>query len=457
MLSMTKTYAWRHWLVGILAFLGLEGAWAMNTEEFKLENGLKVVVREDHRAPIVVAQIWYKVGSAQEHRGVTGIAHALEHMMFQGTQKWPGEGISELISENGGRDNAFTSYDFTAYYAELEASKLPLFFEIEADRMVNLELSQEAFTNEIQVVMEERRLRTDDRPRALTYERFMATAHPAGPYHHPVVGWMDDLEHMRIEDLRAWYQQWYRPENAVIVVVGDVVPKDVYALAQAHFSGITSKPLPAVKEKRELEPLGQKYLEVHQPAQLPYLMMGFLTPSLGEYDQDWEPYALMVAATALDSGLSSRFNEDLVRHRKIAAYAGADYDAFRSSATQFLLSGIPSQDHNVADLQRAFDHHIQKLQQEEIAPQEWERLQAQLMASEIFDKDSMSAQATMLGVWESIGLTWQDADRYIEKLQHVTPLQVKQVANKYFTLERKTVAHLIPTPPESSEKEQENR
>lgn len=184
------------------------------TKEYKLDNGLKIVVREDHRAPVVVAQVWYKVGSSDEYTGITGISHALEHMMFKGTPKVPGDGYAQIISKNGGRNNAFTTNDFTAYYAELDASKLALCFELEADRMQNLLIKPEDFKQELKVVMEERRMRIDDNPIQAAYERFSAAANPTGPYRHPVIGWMSDIEQLSTQNLKDWYYNWYGPNNA---------------------------------------------------------------------------------------------------------------------------------------------------------------------------------------------------------------------------------------------------
>ena len=190
--------------------------------EYRLDNGLKLLVKEDHRAPVVVSQVWYKVGASYEHDGITGVSHVLEHMMFKGTDAHPPGEFSRIISENGGRENAFTSKDYTAYFQRLEKSRLAVSFELEADRMRNLHLQDKEFQKEINVVMEERRLRTEDKPTALTYEQFIAAAFVSGSVRIPTIGWMNDLENMELEDLQRWYQRWYAPNNAIVVVVGDV-------------------------------------------------------------------------------------------------------------------------------------------------------------------------------------------------------------------------------------------
>ncbi|HDJ86948.1 MAG TPA: insulinase family protein, partial [Chromatiales bacterium] len=228
------------WVLPVLLLLFAPAVAAGPVHEYRLDNGLRVLVKEDHRAPVVVSQVWYKVGSGDEHGGITGISHALEHMMFQGTAKHPAGEFSRIVAANGGRENAFTGRDYTAYFQLLAKDRLPVSFELESDRMRNLSLKEADFRKEIQVVMEERRLRTDDNPQALTYERFNAAAFVSSPYHHPVIGWMDDLRNLKIGDLRAWYRRWYAPNNATLVVVGDVDPQAVLRLAERYFG-----PLPA--------------------------------------------------------------------------------------------------------------------------------------------------------------------------------------------------------------------
>ncbi|KPL27373.1 MAG: peptidase M16, partial [Acidithiobacillales bacterium SM1_46] len=206
--------------------------------ERTLANGLRVIVKEDHRSPVVVSELWYKVGSMDEPEGLTGMSHVLEHMMFKGTARLKPNEFSRIIAENGGRENAFTHYDYTGYYQMLEKSRLAVSFENEADRMRNLVLDPEEFGREIKVVMEERRLRTEDQPDSLLYEKFMNTAYRVHPYRNPIIGWMRDLEIMKASDLRAWYDRWYTPNNAILVVVGDVQPREVFTLAEKYYGPI---------------------------------------------------------------------------------------------------------------------------------------------------------------------------------------------------------------------------
>ena len=209
---------------GFVASILMIGSQALlagsEVHEFRLDNGLKLLVKEDHRAPVMVSQVWYKVGASYEPSGITGVSHVLEHMMFKGTETHPPGEFSRIIAENGGSENAFTSQDYTTYFQRMEKSRLPISLELEADRMRRLQLQDEEFQKEIRVVMEERRMRTDDKPTALTYEQFRATAYMASSYRSPTIGWMNDLENMELSDLADWYRRWYAPNNATLVVVG---------------------------------------------------------------------------------------------------------------------------------------------------------------------------------------------------------------------------------------------
>ena len=232
------------------------------TSEFMLDNGMKVVVVEDHRAPVATAQVWYRVGSSYEIDGVTGVSHALEHMMFKGTESVPPGEFSRIISENGGTENAFTSRDYTAYFQTLSADRLETAFRLESDRMRNLTLPPEEFAKELEVVKEERRLRTEDRPTSLTYERFNAVAFLSSPYRTPVIGWMDDLDHMTVDDLRDWYARWYAPNNATLVVAGDVDPQEILALARNYYGVLPRAEITPPKPRAEIAQAGERRVVV---------------------------------------------------------------------------------------------------------------------------------------------------------------------------------------------------
>jgi zinc protease len=258
-----------------ICFALLMGILPVQAEVFErtLSNGLRVIVKEDHRAPVVVQQIWYKAGSMDEITGVTGIAHVLEHMMFKGTKSVPAGEFSKRIAAAGGRENAFTSYDYTAYFQQLHKSKLPLAMQLEADRMHNLNLTEADFAKEIKVVMEERRLRTDDDAHALMQEKMMSVIYQEHPYQHPVIGWMNDLEGLSASDARAWYKRWYAPNNATLVIGGDVVAEEVFKLAQRYYGSIPKSVLPQRRNFIEPKQAGIKRMVVKAPAELPQLVL----------------------------------------------------------------------------------------------------------------------------------------------------------------------------------------
>jgi len=420
---------------------------ACNTaQETTLDNGLKIIVKEDHRAPVVVSQIWYKVGSSDEPEGMTGVSHALEHMMFKGTSKHPAGEFSRIIAENGGRENAFTGTDYTSYFQQLEKSRLAIAFELEADRMQNLLLDEKDFAKEIRVVMEERRLRTDDQPEALAYERFMNTAYTVHSYRHPVIGWMPDLKKLTVQDVRAWYRRWYVPNNATLVVVGDVNPREVIALARRYFGPIAARPLKRTPVAMEPVQKVARRSTLLEPAEVPSLLMGYHVPAFGGHANDWEPYALMVLNGVLDGGDSARFERDLVRTREIASSIDSDYSPTARYPVLFVVSAVPSRQHAPAELEAAIRAEIKQVQDQPVTPEELERVKAQVTASNVFARDSMFYQAMQMGMLETVGLDWRLLEHYVERVRAITAGQVQAVAKKYLTDGNLTVTVLEPQP-----------
>lgn len=419
-------------------------AFKATTHEKQLANGLKVIVKQDHRAPIVFSEIWYKVGSSYEPLGITGISHALEHMMFKGTKKYPAGKFSHIITENGGDENAFTAYDQTAYFQKLGNDKLHLSFELESDRMQNLVLTEEDFAKEIEVVKEERKLRTDNVPEATTYERFQAAAYLSNPYQHPIVGWQSDLDNMTVEDLRQWYQTWYAPNNAILVVVGDVKPDEVFAMAEKYFANIRPTPLPVIKPHPEVNALGPRIVEVRIPAKIPLAYMGFNTPSVPTAEVAWEPYALSVLASILAGDDSSRLTKELVREQQIAAKIDVGYDLYSRLDGLFTFEIVPSRGHSVDEVKDAIFAQIDLLQQHPISEKELNRIKAQEVASDVFSQDSLYYQARLIGSMESVGLSWRELDNYADHIRAVTPEQVQAVAKKYLNPEAIVIAKLVP-------------
>jgi zinc protease len=427
----------------LTAFSGAAFAEA-RVHEFLLDNGMKVLVKEDHRAPIAVSQVWYKVGSSYEHHGITGVSHVLEHMMFKGTERHPPGEFSRIIAANGGRENAFTGRDYTAYFQTLSKDRLEVSFELEADRMRNLLLPAEEFAKEVEVVKEERRMRTEDQPTSLTYEQFTAAAYRSSPYRNPIIGWMNDLDNMEVEDLRDWYRRWYAPNNATLVVVGDVEPEAVLTLAKKHFGPLKPENLRPPKPPREPKQLGLARIEVKAPARQPYLIMGYKSPVLGQVDQAWEAYALEMLVAILDGGDSARLARNLVRGREIAVSAGAGYSAFSRLPGLLVLSGTPTDDHSIDELEKALRDEVDRLKTERVTEQELARVRAQVIAGRVYEQDSIFYQAMELGTLETIGLDWRLADEYVARMQAVTAEQVQAVARKYLTQEQLTVAELVP-------------
>lgn len=419
---------------------------AERTFEHMLDNGMKIVVREDHRAPVMVSQVWYRVGSSYEHAGVTGVSHVLEHLMFKGTPKVPSGEFSKLIANYGGSENAFTSYDYTGYYQVMSANNLPLSLELEADRMTNAIMPDDEFAKEIEVVKEERRLRTDDKPNSVAYERFMAAAYLSSGYHNPVIGWMHDLNNMTAQDARDWYKKWYVPNNAILVVVGDVKATEVFELAARYFGPIPAGQIPKRPLNKEVAGNGERRLSVDIPAKVPTLYIGYNTPGINTAEDPNDIYALRMLGGVLDGGYSARIETEMVRNQRIATSAGAGYGGFSLGDSLFYLSGIPADNYSIKQLEEAFEQQIERLQTELAQPEELERVKAQIISGLVYQQDSISSQANQIGRMEAIGRSWKEADAMVEKLSAITPEQIQAVARKYLVDANKTVTVLNPQP-----------
>lgn len=432
-------------LLASLCFSSL--AMSADVQEFKLDNGLKIVVQEDHRAPVVVSQVWYRAGSLDEVNGKTGVAHVLEHMMFKGTKAVPAGQFSRLIAAAGGKENAFTAQDQTTYYQQLEKSNLPLSIKLEADRMANLNLTDEEFAKEIKVVMEERRWRTEDKPQSKVNEQFNSTIYHVHPYGRPVVGWMNDLENMTAADAREWYNTWYAPNNATLVVVGDVNAQEVLKLAKQYFGPLKPHAIPVRKPQVEPEQKGERRVIVKAQAKLPYVLMGFHVPSLQDADKDVDPYALEILAGVLNGNDSARLNQNLVRQSQIAIDVDAGYDMVqRGRQSIFVLDGTPSEGKSVVELEAAILNEIEKIKTGGVTEEELLRVKAQVIAADVYQRDSMFYQAMQIGNLETAGFSWRILKDYPAKLQAVTAEQVQAVAKKYFNKDNLTVATLDPQP-----------
>ena len=425
-----------------------------DTHEYQLSNGLKLIVREDHRAPTVAHMAWYRAGSMDEVNGKTGVAHVLEHMMFKGTQKVKAGEFSRLVAAVGGRENAFTSRDYTAYFQQVEKSKLEDVIRLEADRMSNLNFDDAEFLKEIQVVMEERRLRTEDNPSSLLNESLMATAYMSSPYRHPVVGWMNDLQNMKASDARDWYRSWYAPNNATVVVAGDVDAKKVLAMVEKYYGLTAMHELPV--RKPQIEPIqkGIKQVQVKALADSTQLAMAWKVPRLepGKLD-DPEPYALELLTAVLDGYDNARLTRTLVKQEKVVNDVGVGYDMISRGPELFEINVTMAKGKTVAQVQASIRKALDELKQKGILESELKRIQVRILSEQIYKRDSIFGQAMEIGSTEMAEFSWKDIDYMLKKMQTITPEQVQAVAKKYLVDDGLTIAVLDPQARTSAGKE----
>ncbi len=429
-------------------------AWSAVTT-FELKNGLKVVVKEDHRAPVVVHQVWYRVGSNYEHNGITGLSHMLEHMMFKGTKAYKDGEFSQRVSKMGGQENAFTSSDYTVYYQMVGKQHLEAVMKLEADRMRNLQLDDKDFQKERDVVTEERRWRTEDNPNSKLSEQFNAMAFVNSPPHHPVVGWMQDIKSWTLPDLEGWYQRWYAPNNATLVVVGDVDPKQVKKWAIKYYGVHNSSKLVPPKPQLEMLQEGERRMVYKGTTKLPSVMMGFHVPTLVTAKTDAErkeAFALSLLSSVLDGDDSARLPKSLVRESKLLAGVSTSYQSTSRLQTLFIFQMTPSKGVTTQQAEKAIWKAIKKLQDQPVSQQELDRVLAQEEAAYVFGQDSIQGQAMILGTLSSTGLPLSTVDNWVKSLRSVTPKDIQAVANKYFNPDKVTVGTLLPNGKQASSK-----
>ena len=431
-------------LIALLPVLAAPPQVLANPFERQLDNGLRVIVKEDRRAPTAVHMVWYRAGSMDETSGTTGVAHLLEHMMFKGTPSTGAGEFSRLVAAAGGRDNAFTSKDYTAYFQQVPKQKLEQMMQLEADRMRHLTLDAGEFAQEIRVVMEERRLRTEDQPQSLLFEQMSAVALQAHPYRVPVIGWMNDLASMTAHDARDWYERWYVPNNAYVVIVGDVDHDAVFKLAERYYGPLVPRALPLRKPQEEPAQSGIRRLTVRAPADLPVVLMAYKVPVVRDVEADVDPYALEMLSAILDGHDAARFSRNLIREQRLATSAGTGYDSTARGPGLFYLTGSPSAGKTRAELEAGMRAEIERVASAGVTAEELVRAKAQLLAGQIYKLDSMFAQAMEIGQLESAGVPYRLNTRMLEKLQAVSAEQVRAVARKYFRDEQLTVAELDP-------------
>lgn len=410
-----------------------------NVHEAVLSNGLKVIALKDPNAPLSVFQIWYDAGSIHEQIGKTGLSHLLEHMMFKGTPKYGAKEFSKIVMRAGGIDNAGTSKDFVYYYQKLAPDRLDLSINLEADRMRNLIMDPEETLSERDVVMEERRMRYDDDPQSLVYEEVVATAFKNHPYRWPVIGWMEDLKTITRDDLWKYYRRRYVPNNAFIVVAGDIDVDATIAKIEKAFGQIPTGPELQELQVREPEQMGEKRIFVKKEAELPYIMIGYKTPNILDKDS----YALDVLSMVLDGGKSARLYKNLVDGKRVALSAGAGYASTYRYPFLFYFVGTALPGKTIDEVESALYEEIEKLKNEAPLEREVQKAKNQIESDFIMSQDSIFYQAMVLAQFELIG-DWRLKDTYLEGIRTVTPEDVQRAAQKYLIDDHKTVGILIP-------------
>ena len=421
-------------------FLSSPAAHAVEPKEFTLSNDMKVLLVEVPKAPVATVQVWYKVGSRNEVMGRAGLSHMLEHMMFKGTAKYPKGSFSRLIRKNGGMDNAFTSQDFTAYFENLAADRVGLALELEADRMQGLVLDMNEFKTEREVVKEERRLRAEDDPQGALVEALFAQAYMSHPYHWPVIGWFSDLDAMTLDDLQRHYDTYYSPNNATLVVVGDIKAETLLPTIAKLFEPIPKGPTPKPLTVHEGEQRGERRFLLKREAQVPFVMMGFRVPNHTGDDA----YALNVLESILSHGKSSRLYQSLVYDQKLALAVGADYGLMQADPGLFYFYALVKPGERTEAVEEALLKEIRRVQTEPPNEQELQRAKNQIEAAHIFEQDSNFRHAMLLGEAETVGAGWRKIGQFVDRTRAVTAQDVQRVANQYLVADGRTAGVLIP-------------
>jgi zinc protease len=429
-------------------FLLLPGAvCALETKEYKLENDLKVLIVEEHKAPVATFQIWYRVGLKDEPAGKSGISHLLEHMMFKGTPKYGPSALSKIVQKNGGTDNAYTTKDYTVYFELLSSDRIRLSFDLEADRMQNLAMEPKEVLSERNVVMEERRLRYEDDPQHAIFEEVVAAAFKVHPYQRPVIGWMSDLKSIGRDDLYSYYKSHYSPRKAVIVIVGDVHGDEMIEKVRSSFADIPSGPPVEPVASAEPEQRGERRVILKREAELPYILSAYHVPSFPHEDS----YALDVLNVILSGGKSSRLYRSLVYEKKVALNASADYSGFNKDPYLFFFYATAFPGKDIKEVEESLYSEIEKLQKEPPSGREVLKAKNQIESSFIVEQDSIYAQAMKYGMFEMLG-DWRLMDRYLEGIRKVMPEDVMKAARKYLNEDNRTVGILVPAKEVKNEK-----
>jgi zinc protease len=407
--------------------------------EHKLANGLTVLLLKESRAPLVTIQVWYRVGSINEALGRTGLSHLTEHLMFKGTEKYGPKTFSRLVQKAGGSDNAFTSRDYTGYFEIGPKSELKRWLEMEADRMTGLKVAEDAFTTEQKVVLEERRLRTDDDPVSSLVEETMAMAFKAHPYEWPIIGWFEDIKSLTRQDFLKHYQTYYRPNNCTLVVVGDIEPPEVIKQVEATFGVLPRGPEPPKVTAQEPPQRGERRVMLHREAQLPFVIMAYHAPNY----EDKDAYALELLSLILAQGRSSRLYHDLVYTQRLALDVGADYDMHSISPGVFTIYGQPLPGKTAAEVEDALEVEVARLQSEPVSEGELAKAKNQTEAGFYMSMDSIYFRGRLLGQLATVA-KWTLIREFIPQIRRVTREDVQRVARKYLAKDNRTVGILRP-------------
>jgi zinc protease len=427
--------------IAILA-IGVTPSNAVGPEvkEHNLKNGLKVLLAEDHSTPLVIFQVWYRIGARDEASGSTGISHLLEHMMFKGTKKHGSKVLSKTVRKNGGVDNAFTSKDSTAYYQILPSDRVGISLEFESDRMKNLLLKETDALAERDVVIEERRLRYEDNPQNSLFELVSATAFTSHPYGRPIIGWMDDLKHIEKDGLQEHYRAYYSPDNAVIVAIGDFDSRAMLKDIKKKFGKLSPLPRPRARISAEPEQKGERRVTLKRSeARLPYVLAAYHVPAFPHEDS----YALDVLAEILSGGKSSRLYRDIVRDKRLALSVYAEYAGMYKDPYLFFLGGTATGGTDPADLESTLYKEVARISDTPPTDRELQKVKNSLESGFIMGLDSLYRQAMTIGMNEMLG-SWRLKDQYIERIREVTPEDVSRVAKRYLTEDNRTVGILLP-------------
>ena len=426
-----------------LFMLSTTGAVA-DLQRTTFKNGVSLIVEEDHSAPVAMVQIWLKVGGRDELPGKTGLAHVFEHMMFKGSKKLqPGE-YSKIISAMGGNDNAFTSTDYTAYFETVPAKEVTKVLTMEAERFANLKLKAEDFASEIKVIMEERRMRTEDNPNSRMFEELSAASLRLHPYRNPVIGWMQDLEALTIEDVKAFYQKHYVPGNVTVVVVGDVEFKAMEKVVKQTFAKLKKREVEPRFNPSEPAPLGPKRVEVHLPAQLPMMAFTMPVPSWKPYENDQEVAALAVATEMMSGGKSAVMNQVLVNEQRTAVSAGSGYDPFTMGLDLWYAYGSIGIGQSAEKFEKAFWKLMKNMGETLPDQRKFDAAKRRLIASSVFAQDSLYLRAKHIGILETVGIGADEKDRWLDLVRAVKSEQVRDAIKTWIRPNRTTTGLLLP-------------